>query len=188
MNDAITSTKKGSSSSISSVAGILDNLEALRFVQRNIGSFGGDPSKVTVFGESAGASNIIFLLTSKSMVERQENLFQRVFIMSPSHLHFEVMKAEDKIPQMLSKAMSCPDPITSPEASVITWKCLRSKSWQEISKIMPPQGKRLFYSIKIFLFFSFFSLTTLLFFYFFFLRCYSFIIFNDLVCTLFWIV
>ena len=168
MNDAITSTKKGSSSSISSVAGILDNLEALRFVQRNIGSFGGDPSKVTVFGESAGASNIIFLLTSKSMVERQENLFQRVFIMSPSHLHFEVMKAEDKIPQMLSKAMSCPDPITSPEASVITWKCLRSKSWQEISKIMPPQGKRLFYSIKIFLFFSFFSLTTLLFFYFFF--------------------
>ena len=125
------------SSGITSVAGVLDNLEALRFIQRNIASFGGDPKKVTVFGESAGASNCLFLLTSTSMVERKENLFQRIFIMSPAHLSFDIMPTEDRIPQMLSNTMNCPDPV---QDSVASWKCLRSKPWKEIWKMMPPQG------------------------------------------------
>ncbi|MCY4563283.1 MAG: carboxylesterase family protein [Gammaproteobacteria bacterium] len=44
--------------------GILDQIEALRWVQRNIASFGGDPDRVTLFGESAGAGNIAYLLLS----------------------------------------------------------------------------------------------------------------------------
>ncbi|KAL0058778.1 hypothetical protein AAF712_014515 [Marasmius tenuissimus] len=36
-------------------AGLLDSMEGLRFLQQNIVSFGGDPSKVTVWGQSAGA-------------------------------------------------------------------------------------------------------------------------------------
>ena len=44
--------------------GILDQIEALRWVQRNIASFGGDPGNVTLFGESAGAGNIAYLLLS----------------------------------------------------------------------------------------------------------------------------
>lgn len=41
-----------------------DEIEALRWVQRNIASFGGDPSNVTIAGESSGALNVMYLLAS----------------------------------------------------------------------------------------------------------------------------
>jgi para-nitrobenzyl esterase len=44
--------------------GLSDVLEALRWVHREIGAFGGDPANVTVFGESAGAMLIGALLVS----------------------------------------------------------------------------------------------------------------------------
>ena len=44
--------------------GLLDQIAALRWVQDNIGQLGGDAASVTVFGESAGAANIGYLLTS----------------------------------------------------------------------------------------------------------------------------
>lgn len=44
--------------------GLMDQLEALRWVKRNIRSFGGDPSRVTVFGESAGSIDIMHLMAS----------------------------------------------------------------------------------------------------------------------------
>ena len=45
--------------------GTLDIIEALRWVQSNISLFGGDPSNVTIFGESAGGHNVLSLLASK---------------------------------------------------------------------------------------------------------------------------
>ena len=44
--------------------GTLDQLEALRFVDRNARVFGGDPGNVTVMGESAGAVNVWALMVS----------------------------------------------------------------------------------------------------------------------------
>lgn len=58
--------------------GILDQIEALRWVQRNIQYFGGNPHEVTIFGESAGASAVEHLLVAHGA----EGLFRRAIIQS----------------------------------------------------------------------------------------------------------
>jgi len=46
--------------------GLLDQIEALRWVRRNIGAFGGDPANVTIAGESAGALSVMYLMAAPS--------------------------------------------------------------------------------------------------------------------------
>lgn len=58
--------------------GLLDQVAALRWVREEIGSFGGDPAHVTVFGESAGAGSICALLA----MPEARGLFERTIIQS----------------------------------------------------------------------------------------------------------
>ena len=61
------STPDGSSGNF----GLQDTRAGLQWVQRNIHAFGGDPSRVTIFGESAGAS----LVETHMVTPRSNGLF-----------------------------------------------------------------------------------------------------------------
>jgi para-nitrobenzyl esterase len=68
--------------------GLLDQLQALRWVAENIASFGGDPGRVTLGGESAGAGSALHLLAHPEATP----LFTRVIAQSPP-LHELVIDA-----------------------------------------------------------------------------------------------
>lgn len=58
--------------------GFLDQVHALRWIQRNIARFGGDPAKVTISGQSAGGRSVVSLVASPLA----RGLFQRAFVQS----------------------------------------------------------------------------------------------------------
>ncbi|MCF1495729.1 carboxylesterase family protein [Agrobacterium vitis] len=58
--------------------GVLDLVDALKWIQTNVGAFGGDPAKVTIGGQSAGAENTVALLRTPLA----KGLFKRAFIQS----------------------------------------------------------------------------------------------------------
>ena len=58
--------------------GLRDQILALKWVRANIGAFGGDPERVTVFGQSAGADSVLSLM----LCEQTTGLFQRAIMQS----------------------------------------------------------------------------------------------------------
>lgn len=66
--------------------GLLDVIAALRWVRENIAAFGGDPDRVTLFGQSAGATIVGGVLASPEAASAGRRLFRRAIVQSGSGL------------------------------------------------------------------------------------------------------
>ena len=94
-------------------------IEALRWIQKNIRAFGGDPANVTVFGQSAGANAIVHMMALK----QTEGLFHKVILQSPSlgrgnhtaidatriaECHFKHLGIDSNDPNLAAKSVRSP--------------------------------------------------------------------------------
>ncbi|XP_019622849.1 PREDICTED: cAMP-regulated D2 protein-like [Branchiostoma belcheri] len=101
-------------------AGLLDQVEALKWVQKNIGSFGGDKDKVTIFGQSAGSDSVATHLTSN----RTADLFARAIMMSvPFSIPHKTRKEALRLGKYFAEQLNC---------SLTDMTCLRSKKPDDV--------------------------------------------------------
>jgi para-nitrobenzyl esterase len=117
------------SEKISGNYGSLDQIAMLQWLHRNIATFGGDPSRVFLFGTSAGGGNICALMTSPLT----RGLIHGVAMESSVPVGCEIQTiadAEKGTGQLLVKAAGC-------EAASDVSACLRGKTMSEIVSAVP---------------------------------------------------
>ncbi|KAG9321486.1 hypothetical protein KVV02_005883 [Mortierella alpina] len=115
-------TPAWSRSSVPGNQAFRDQILALKWVQQNIRSFGGDPNRVTVFGESAGATSIRALLSAPSTF----GLYQGVIGQSdPINIPFKTPEDAKSIGAYFMEALKCP---------LDDLDCARSRTVEDVLK------------------------------------------------------
>ena len=110
--------------------GLWDQHLAIRWVNDNIGSFGGEVNNITIFGESAGGSSVVY----QSLFPDNKGLFQRAIAESggvTSSWAFSTEEYADGIFESFTKKLGC---ITGNQDAVMA--CLRNKSTDEVATVM----------------------------------------------------
>ncbi|XP_063793205.1 neuroligin-3 isoform X3 [Pseudophryne corroboree] len=104
--------------------GLLDQIQALRWVSENVAFFGGDPHRITVFGSGIGASCVSLLTLS----HHSEGLFQRAIIQSGSALSSWAVNYQPvKYTRLLAEKVGC-----NVLDTVDMVDCLRQKNAKEL--------------------------------------------------------
>ncbi|XP_061753826.1 neuroligin-2b [Nerophis ophidion] len=104
--------------------GLLDQIQALRWLNENIGHFGGDPERITIFGSGAGATCVNLLILS----HHSEGLFQRAIAQSGSAISsWSVNYRPVMYTKILAKKVGC---TLGDMAELVD--CLRRKSFREL--------------------------------------------------------
>ena len=107
--------------------GILDQIAALHWVQRNIAAFGGDPSNVTILGATGGGADVSVLVVS----DLANGLFSHAILESPIWSRFPTLQeAEQGVSAQIIEAVGC-----SNDPDVAT--CLRAKPMADIVAAAP---------------------------------------------------
>ncbi|XP_076043514.1 juvenile hormone esterase-like [Oratosquilla oratoria] len=84
--------------------GLKDQTLALRWVQQNIGHFGGDPNRVTIFGESAGGASVNFQM----LIPEAKGLFSRAIMQSGCALnHWAIGDIHGEVARHLGHSVGC---------------------------------------------------------------------------------
>lgn len=82
--------------------GMLDVIQALQWVQKNIRQFGGDPTNVTIFGESGGGGKVGTLLC----MPQAKGLFHKAIIMSGTILNVNTKQMTEELGQAVLKELN----------------------------------------------------------------------------------
>uniref|UniRef100_A0A2K5Z7W4 Neuroligin 2 n=1 Tax=Mandrillus leucophaeus TaxID=9568 RepID=A0A2K5Z7W4_MANLE len=104
--------------------GLLDQIQALRWLSENIAHFGGDPERITIFGSGAGASCVNLLILS----HHSEGLFQKAIAQSGTAISsWSVNYQPLKYTRLLAAKVGC-----DREDSAEAVECLRRKPSREL--------------------------------------------------------
>ncbi|XP_069168510.1 carboxylic ester hydrolase isoform X2 [Procambarus clarkii] len=112
--------------------GLKDQTMALKWIQRNIHNFGGDPKRVTLFGESAGGSSVHFHILSP----HSEGLFARGIMQSGTLFCPWAMGGSfSEVARYTGELFGCPQPhgTSSDHASSVLLSCLQGVNVENLT-------------------------------------------------------